>query len=648
MDDVPASPTKALQVVVSRARSATAPAAIAHTAGGYRLDLGVEDVDVWALRPRGLRLAAEHRYEEALPLLERAAPDDDVMVALLRAEAAVRGLASALDRYERHRKDLADRLGVDPSPELRALHLELLARDRPVRSGLRHYASEPGGSRGRPACARRGAGAAPGRLDPRTGRAGQDPAGAADGRGRRTSRWSTSSSWSGSRTPADVVAEVGSVLGVRDSVTGRTVLTAGPAARRPDSDRPAARGRSHPAGGRQLRARGRRRRGPRGLPRRDGADAAGAHDDPGTARRSAAERVYPLGRLDAEDGARLFRDRADGRATRCRGTAGSASTASSRRLDGLPLAIELAAVKVRVDERRRHRSQARGPVRAAPGRRQDGAGPAPDPAGGHRLVVEPPRGRGPPRAAHVVGVPRRLHGRRRGRRCWDDAAEASLERLGGAVAALRRRDADRRPLPHARDRPGVRPRSGSSRPGRTPRARAAHRAWAVGFAARAGRPDLQPRSRYDAIDAAASPRRTTSRTPCAVRSPRRIRSPRSRSSPRSARYWSIRGDHPRVILLVAPLVGVLRGSEPAARSVWTRRAHRSAMALVNSSIASLPESKEILLASSPRWVRTRPVRALRAMVTVTLAVAPGQDPARARAARARTPTSRCGRSPTSG
>lgn len=140
-DDVPANPTKALQVVVSRARSATSADAIARTPRGYRLALAPEEVDAGALRPEGLRLAAAGEYAVALPLLERARPDDEVLVALLRALAAVQGVPAALERYELHRRGLADRLGVDPGPELRALHAELLARDHPVREGLLYEAS---------------------------------------------------------------------------------------------------------------------------------------------------------------------------------------------------------------------------------------------------------------------------------------------------------------------------------------------------------------------------------------------------------------------------------------------------------------------------------------------------------------------------
>jgi len=139
-DGAPANPRKALQVVVSRARSATSADVIERTRIGYRLRLGPDEVDAWALAPEGLRLATEGRYAEALPKLERTRPDEHVMVALLRSLAAVRGVPAALERYESYRQGLAESLGVDPSPALRAEHAALLAADRPVRSGVRYDA----------------------------------------------------------------------------------------------------------------------------------------------------------------------------------------------------------------------------------------------------------------------------------------------------------------------------------------------------------------------------------------------------------------------------------------------------------------------------------------------------------------------------
>jgi len=141
-DEEPANPTKALQVVVSRARSATSAEAIERTERGYRLGLPVEEVDIWAVRPVGLDLAAQGKYAEALPFLEQAGNDDDVVIALLRSVASAQGVPAALERYESYRERLAELLGVDPSPEIQALHQELLARDRPVRAGVRYDADE--------------------------------------------------------------------------------------------------------------------------------------------------------------------------------------------------------------------------------------------------------------------------------------------------------------------------------------------------------------------------------------------------------------------------------------------------------------------------------------------------------------------------
>lgn len=147
-DDAPANPTKALQVVVSRARAATAAQAIERTGQGYRLALDPTEVDAWSLRPDAMRLLAEGRYAEALPLLDQLAQldehraDDEAVEARLRATAAVHGTPAALDAYELYREQLADRLGIDPAPRLQELHRELLARDAPVRAGLRFDADE--------------------------------------------------------------------------------------------------------------------------------------------------------------------------------------------------------------------------------------------------------------------------------------------------------------------------------------------------------------------------------------------------------------------------------------------------------------------------------------------------------------------------
>lgn len=198
----PEHPNKALQVLVSRARSALGHDLIASTAAGYRLTLAEDEVDATSVRlrtvaaqraaregdpegalrhseaglalwptaatsdpdpddpvqqvrldtlpmlatlrrERGLAFAALGRHTEAKEALnvcaDDAAGDETVLAALLRAEAATGSRSAALDRYERHRRSLRDNLGTDPGPALQAVHRELLDSDRPqVRTGVEH------------------------------------------------------------------------------------------------------------------------------------------------------------------------------------------------------------------------------------------------------------------------------------------------------------------------------------------------------------------------------------------------------------------------------------------------------------------------------------------------------------------------------
>lgn len=344
-DEPPANPAKALQVVVSRARAATAVEAIERTARGYRLTLAVEEVDAWAARPEGLRLAAAGEYAAALPLLERAQPDDEVVAALLRSVAGVRGVPAALDRYEAYRTELADRLGVDPAPELRALHAELLARDRPVRAGLLYEASRLIGREGDVAALE--AMIRSSRVTSIVGPGGLGKTRLAHLMGRLAEQPVVHFvELAGVTSPEGVAVEVGDVLGVRESVAGRLTSAA---ARRTDlvsrivdqigtapallildncehlveavADLVSVLVQRTPS----LRVLT-TSRAPLGI---------------------AAERVYQLPQLGLDDAVELFVERATAARPGVRLDDEEVRSLVAR-LDGLPLAVELAAAKVRV------------------------------------------------------------------------------------------------------------------------------------------------------------------------------------------------------------------------------------------------------------------------------------------------------------
>ncbi|MCF3176932.1 winged helix-turn-helix domain-containing protein, partial [Streptomyces sioyaensis] len=184
--DPPADASGALQALVGRLRRALGHAAVASADGGYRLCAEPDAIDLhrferlvaeggralgeadparaaallddalalwrgpaladlpdagsWAagaerrrLDAQRTRLAAElalGRADRALPQLHALCqehPLDEPLQALrLRALRAAGRPAEALAAYEEIRTGLADRLGTDPGPELRALHAELL------------------------------------------------------------------------------------------------------------------------------------------------------------------------------------------------------------------------------------------------------------------------------------------------------------------------------------------------------------------------------------------------------------------------------------------------------------------------------------------------------------------------------------------
>ena len=399
-DQPPANPAKALQVVVSRTRAQTAPEVVERASGGYRLGLDAASVDLLALRRdvaaataaearadrvaardaarraratpapasggegplaalrddarrlraeaatvlgRSLSALGEHR--EALALLEAAAGDDEATAAaLLRSLAAVHGSPAALDRYATVRRDLADRLGVDPGPALAAVHTELLAADNPVRTGLHHESTSLVGRDDDIRALRALVGES--RVVSIFGPGGLGKTRLAHLLGREAEQPVVHFvELVGVASPEDVVSEVGSALGVRDSVSGRRVLT--PEQRNDVRARAAQALERMPA-----------------LLILDNCEhvveavadlvaflvAACPRLRVVTTTRAplaiSAERVFPLGQLDDDAASDLFRQRA--RAARPAVTLDPATVLSVvRRLDGLPLAIELAAARVR-------------------------------------------------------------------------------------------------------------------------------------------------------------------------------------------------------------------------------------------------------------------------------------------------------------
>jgi predicted ATPase/DNA-binding SARP family transcriptional activator len=200
-DEPPEHPVKALQVLVSRARARLGAEVIVSTPAGYRLALRDDQIDASAillsvsesekrsragdhlaalehaeaglalcegaegwdsggsdplsalraarvpayrglLRARALALSRLGRRAEAAgplgELIQQSPRDEEILAELLRCEAATAGPATALARYAGYRQQLRDELGTDPGPAPQDLHQELLQADAPViRRGVR-------------------------------------------------------------------------------------------------------------------------------------------------------------------------------------------------------------------------------------------------------------------------------------------------------------------------------------------------------------------------------------------------------------------------------------------------------------------------------------------------------------------------------
>ncbi|TCO61057.1 ATP-binding protein [Actinocrispum wychmicini] len=199
-DDQPDNPTKAVQILVSRARTLLGSDVIASTATGYRLTLAEDEVDVAAvllkasssskhlragdypaaiadaeagltlyegaetsdsddpvatlradrarthqslIRTRAVALSRLGRHADAIgpltELFDERPRDEELLAELLRSEAATNGPSAALTRYDTYRRELRDDLGTDPGAELQALQQQFLQSDRPTaRHGVAH------------------------------------------------------------------------------------------------------------------------------------------------------------------------------------------------------------------------------------------------------------------------------------------------------------------------------------------------------------------------------------------------------------------------------------------------------------------------------------------------------------------------------
>ncbi|GGO29058.1 SARP family transcriptional regulator [Microbispora rosea subsp. aerata] len=644
-DSAPANPTKALQVLVSRTRAIVGPQALVTEGNGYRLDVPPDRVDAERLHglaararalladdpaaaataarealalgdgtppPEGDGPLAEVRrraagdlacarvvlararsrggdHDAALPELEEAVrvhPEDEGLLAdLLRSEAAVRGTGAALDRFERYRSDLRDRFGAGVGPELRRVHGELLALDHPVRAGVR-FDTTP--LLGRDDDLRRvRALLAASRVVSILGPGGLGKTRLAHAVAREAAQPVVHFvELVGVTAPEDLVGEVGSALGVRDSVTGHRTLT--------------------PRQRADVRARIARQL--------DLAPALLVLDNCEhlieavadlvayltattrelrvlTTTRSplaiAAERVYPLPQLGLDDAVALFRDRATAARPGVHLDEDDVRAVVAR-LDGLPLAIELAAAKVRVmspaeiarrlDDRF---TLLRGGDRSAPSRHQT-----------LLAVID--------WSWNLLGERERRALRRLSAFPDGFALDAAEEVLGGDALADIEELVEQSLLTVVEADGGVRYRMletvrefGRMRleaAGETEQARAAVRAWALGYADRHGDRLYSP-EQVDAMDRMRAEETNLSDV---------LREALAGPDPEAvvvlfsalAGYWSIRGDHMRSIALTSAVAAALSGWTPPPRLLDRARTALS-IALINTMILPTEASETL-------------------------------------------------------
>ncbi|SNS36012.1 Predicted ATPase [Actinomadura mexicana] len=402
----PENPAKALQVVVSRARSQLGADVVASTPTGYRIGLDESAVDAsavllaasasarrsrdgdhagalshaeagmalwdgppepdgaddpvavlradristyWTLaRARALALARLGRHTEGFEALARAAReyrrDEEVLAELLRCEAATAGPSAALARYESYRRSLRDELGTDPGGALQRVQRQLLQDEAPaVRRGVAHEPNPLVGRAGDLAAVLDLVRAS--RVTSIVGAGGLGKTRLANAAAREAPQRAVHYvPLAGIARDEDVAGEVASVLGVGESPRGRgraagpadlvsaiaEVLGTGSVLLVLDNCEHVVEGAAALAGALVSMTRDLRilttSRAPLGL---------------------SSESVYPLPALDPPTSAELFRQRAHA-ARPGAGVPSDAVAELCRHLDGLPLAIELAAARVRV------------------------------------------------------------------------------------------------------------------------------------------------------------------------------------------------------------------------------------------------------------------------------------------------------------